>query len=148
MKIKLCFVLFVATLMAMLTPRAAHADLGWYSATLVGTWKHAESGMVYKFKANATYSLTIPKPGDSHIVAETGWWKVAQPTEKESGGNPEGPAALITKTRKVTFLEDHGLLHTENIVSDTRSILDFLGDDDSKKPDICLINSMKWTRVK
>ena len=148
MKIKLSLFFALAVLVAFLTPRAAHADLGWYSATLVGTWKHAESGMVYTFKSDATYTFTNPKPGDSRIVAQSGWWKIATPTEKESGGSPEGPVALITKMRKVTFLEEHGLRHTKSLVLDTRSVLDFLGADMEKKPDISLIDSMKWTRVK
>ena len=148
MKIKLSLFWVLAVLMAALTPRAAHADLGWYSASLVGTWKHAETGMVYEFKSDATYTFTNPRPGDSRIVAQSGWWKIAQPTEKESGGNPEGPVALITKMRKVTFLEEHGLRHTESLVSDTRSTLNFLGNDGGKRPDVALINDMKWKRVK
>ena len=148
MKITLSLFFVLAALAAVLTPRAAHAGLSYWSAALIGTWKSPETGAVYQFKSDATYTYTNPKPGDSRIVAESGWWKIAQPTEKESGGSQQGPVALIIKMRKVTFLEEHGLRHTESIKSDARSVVDTVFEQDKENPNLYRINGVNWKRVK
>lgn len=148
MKLKLSFTLFVAALMALLTPRAAHADLGYWSAALLGTWKNPQTGEIYRFNSNATYTMTSPKPTHERVVASSGWWKIVQPTQKESGGSLEGPVALLIKQRKITFLEEHGLRHTENLKLDTRLVVDTVGAPGEKNRNLYQIDGVNWKRVK
>lgn len=148
MKLKLSLTLFIAALMALLMPRAAHADLGYWSAALVGTWKHPKTGAVYRFNSDATYTMTSPKPNHERIVGSSGWWKIVQPTEKESGGSLEGPVALLIKQRKTTFLEEHGLRHTENLKMDYRLVVDTIGAPGEKNRNLYQIDGVNWKRVK
>ena len=147
MKIKLSLFFVLAALMAVLTPRAAHADLGYWSAALIGTWKNPRNGDVYRFNSNATYTMTSLKPSHERIIASSGWWKIVQPTEKESGGSQEGPVALLVKQRKITFLEESGLRHTEDFKFDYRLVVDTIGEADEKNRDLYRIDGVNWNRV-
>ena len=148
MKLKLSLLLGVAALMAMLMPRAAHADLGYWSAALVGTWKHPQTGAVYRFNSDATYTMTHAKPTTENVVGSSGWWKIAQPNQKESGGSQEGPVALILKTRKITMLGQNGKRYTSDIKVESRSVVNTVFVDDAENRNLYRINGVNWKRVK
>lgn len=73
----------------------ARADLGFWSAALVGTWRHPSNGDTYQFKPGATYHFRAgAAKRRAGGLSHSGFWKIVQPTEKESGGSMEGPVAL------------------------------------------------------
>lgn len=139
--------LFVATFMALLTPRAAHADLGYWSAALIGTWKHPQTSEIYRFNSNATYTVTYAKPTTEMVAGSSGWWKIAQPTEKESGGSQEGPVALILKQRKL-FFNDEGRKYSSNLKMQHRLIVDTVIVDDAENRNLYRIDGINWKRLK
>ena len=148
MKTKISLFLAVATLLFVLAPRAAHADLGYWSAALIGAWKNPETGEIYRFNSDATYTMTAPKPDHERIVGSSGWWKIVQPTEKESGGSQEGPVALLIKQRKITFLEESGRRHTENFKTDYRLVVNTVIVDDAENRNLYTIDDEIWKRIK
>lgn len=93
-------------LLLFFSPQAARADLGFWSAHLVGTWRHPKSGDKYHFRSDATYQF---KGGAKNRrrgnVSHSGFWKIVQPTEKESGGSMEGPVALSLRSTSRTVLQ-------------------------------------------
>ena len=147
MKLKLSLSLGVAALMFAFAPRAAHADLEYWSAALFGTWKHPRTGDLYRFNSNATYTLTYAKVGEQHRAATSGWWKIVQPTQKESGGSQEGPVALLLKQRKVTFLEPHGQKRTENRKKDYRLVVNTVETEAGSNRNLYWIDGAQWKRV-
>lgn len=148
MKFKLSFALALLMLCALLSPRAARADLGYWSAALVGTWKHPTNGNVYRFNSDATYTLTYAKPTEEGVAATSGYWKIVQPTQKESGGSMEGPVALLIKQRKLTFQEDDGRRYTRNFPFQYRLVVDTVIVDGEDKRDLYRIDGATWKRVK
>ena len=147
MKLKLSLTLFVALLMALFAPRAAHADLGYWSAALIGTWKHPQTGDVYRFKSDATYTMSHAKPTTEMVAGSSGWWKIAQPTEKESGGRPEGPVALILKQRKL-FFNDEGRKYSSNLKMEYRLVVDTISTGEKDNKNLYRIDGVNWKRVK
>jgi hypothetical protein len=123
MKIKFSFASMLLMFMAVLSPRAAHADLGYWSAMLVGTWRHPTSGDVYRFKSDATYSWSRAKPTAKSVSGGSGYWKIVQPTTEESGGSQEGPVALLLKQRKLVF-QKNGRRYTRNSKAEKRLVVD------------------------
>ncbi len=148
MKIKLSPVLALAAFSALLTPRAAHADLGYWSAALVGNWKNPQTGATYRFNSNATYTLIYAKATHENVVAASGWWKIVQPTEKESGGSQEGPVALLLKTRKITLLGQNGKRYTSGIKVDSRLVANTVIVDGAENRNLYRIGGVNWKRVK
>ncbi len=148
MKFKLSLLLGVAALLFALAPRAAHADLGYWSAALVGTWKHPQTGEVYRFNSDATFTHSYAKPTEENVVGASGWWKIAQPTAKESGGSQEGPVALIFKTRKITILGQNGKRYTSDIKNDSRSVVNTVFVKDAENRNLYRIDGVNWKRVK
>lgn len=127
-------------------PRAAHADLGYWSAALVGTWKHPTTGDVYHFNSNATYTLTNAKPSKKGVAGSWGYWKIVQPTAKESGGSMEGPVALLIKQRKVTLQKDRRR-YTRNGKMDYRLVVNTVRDNKGDKKNLYSIDGAQWKRV-
>ena len=146
MKIKFSLIFVVALLMAALTPRAAHADLGYWSAALIGNWKNPKTGDVYRFKSDATYTLTYAKPTEQKLSVTSGYWKIVQPTEKESGGSMEGPVALLIKQRKITFKEDDGRTYTRNFKNDYRLVVNTVFVEDAEDRNQYRIDGANWKR--
>lgn len=147
MKFKLSLLLGVAALLSVLAPRAAHADLGYWSKSLVGNWFHPVTRDLYIFKSNATYTRVIDK-GNSKAVTEEGWWKIVQPTPSESGGSQEGPVALVLKARKSTTTNqvgDKGV--TKKLKRDSRHVVDIIADGEKTNRDFYLFDGIKLERV-
>ncbi len=147
MKLKFPLFFAFAIFVALITPRAAHADLGYWSAALVGTWKHPQTGEIYRFNSNATYTTTYAKPTTEMVAGSSGWWKIAQPTEKESGGGQEGPVALILKQRKLLF-NNEGRKYNRNFKMEYRLIVDTVTADDAENKNLYRIAGVNWKRIK
>ena len=148
MKVKNSLIFLVALLLAVLTPRAARADLGYWSAALIGTWKHPQTGDIYRFNSDATYTQTYAKPTEEAVKGASGWWKIVQPTAKESGGSMEGPVALLLKQRKITFQEDDGRVYTRNLKNEYRLVVNTVGVGDEEDKNFYRIDGINWKRVK
>lgn len=85
---------------------AARADLGFWSAALVGIWRHPKSGDTYRFRSDATYVFQAGSAKRrAGNISHSGHWKIVQPTQKESGGSMEGPVALRLDSKTRTVLE-------------------------------------------
>ncbi|HEX8833818.1 MAG TPA: hypothetical protein VF719_06435 [Abditibacteriaceae bacterium] len=139
---KSSFALLLLMFMAALSPRAAHADLGFWSARLVGIWRHPASGDVYRFDSNATYTYSPAGQTSKNVIGSSGYWKIVQPTDKESGGSQEGPVALLLKQRKLV-LQKEGRRHTRNSIREKRLVVDTTKDRNLYK-----IDGTIWKRVK
>lgn len=84
----------------------ARADLGFWSARLVGTWRHPKHGDQYQFRSDATYTFWAgASKRRAGNLSHRGFWKVVAPTFKESGGSQEGPVALLLKSTSRVVLE-------------------------------------------
>ncbi len=83
--------------------KIARADLGFWSARLVGSWRHPTNGDLYQFRSNATYTFRAgaAKKRGSHI-SHSGFWKIVPPTDREAGGGMEGQVALRLKSPQRT----------------------------------------------
>ena len=142
MKTKASFASMLLMFMVVLSPRAAHADLGYWSAMLVGIWRHPTSGDVYRFKSDATYSRSRAKPTVKSVIGDSGYWKIVQPTTKESGGSQEGPVALLLKQRKLVF-QKNGRRYARNSRIEKRLVVDTVGNKNYYK-----IDGTNWKSVK
>ena len=120
-KIKISLFWVLAALMVALTPRAAHADLGFWTKNLIGVWTHPVTMDQYIFRSDAKYIKTNNKSG-AGAVSEEGWWKIVQATEKE-GGSMEGPVTLVLKARK-RITGPLGKETTKPFVRQTRHVVD------------------------
>ena len=149
MKRKLSFALLFLMLLAVLSPRAARADLGYWSAALVGSWRHPTTGDVYRFNSNATYTWTRAKATVESVIGSSGYWKIVQPTAKESGGSQEGPVALILKQRKIVFEnENSGKRYSSNLKMDSRLVVNTVIVNDAENRNLFRIEGANWKRVK
>lgn len=128
--------------MAVLSPRAAHADLGYWSAALVGTWRHPTTGDVYRFNSNATYTWSHARPTAESVIGGSGYWKIVQPTTKESGGSQEGPVALLLKQRKLVF-KKHRRRYARNVKMEERLVVNTV-----RNKNFYYIDGTNWKRVK
>ena len=91
----------------LFTPLAARADLGFWGANLVGTWRHPVSGDRYHFRSDATYTFTAgAAKRRTGQMSHVGFWKIVEPTPRESGGSLEGPVALLLKSRRRVVWEN------------------------------------------
>lgn len=103
MGLSLFFVLF--------SVQIARADLGFWSAALVGKWRNPKSGDTYRFRSDATYVFQAGSAKRRAAKrragnrAHSGFWKIVQPTKRESQGSMEGPVALRLDSRTRTVLE-------------------------------------------
>lgn len=145
MKTKFLLFLLVAALGLM--PRPAHANLGYWSAALVGTWKHPATGDVYRFNSNATYTLTNSRSSKTGVIKSWGYWKIVQPTAKESGGGMEGPVALLVKQRKITLQRNSGRRYTRNRRMDYRLVVDTVRVNGMDKRNLYIIDGAQWKRI-
>lgn len=148
MKLKLPLLLLLAAAMALLTPHVARADLGYWSAALVGTWKHPATGDLYRFNSDATYTLINAKPTSEAVAGSSGYWKIVQPTPKESSGSQEGPVALLIKQRVIRFKEDDGRQYTRNLKMEYRLVVNTVIVDGAEKKNLYTIDRAQWKRVK
>ncbi|RYX81706.1 hypothetical protein EON83_22745 [bacterium] len=135
----------------LLPASLAHADLGFWSKALIGTWRHPSNGDVYRFNSNATYTFTAGKANArSGQLSHSGYWKIAQPTERESGGSMEGPVALVVKPRSRVVLRS-GRKVTVATTRSFRLVVDVAfkshGDERETDPDYYNISGVKWRRV-
>ena len=91
---------FLMMFFAFFAIQNARADLGYWSAALVGNWRHPSNGDRYRFNSNGSYVFTSgPAKARGGNLSHSGFWKIVQPTEKESGGSFHGPVALILRSR-------------------------------------------------
>lgn len=134
--------------LAVASPRAARADLGYWSAALVGTWRHPTNGDVYRFNSDATYTFTPGGAARQHgHLWHSGWWKIGQPTAKERAAM-HGPVALIIKARRRTVI-DGSSTQVVPTKRDFRLLVNTVlveGKGDSR--DLYRIDGVNWRRVK
>ena len=146
---KLKFLLALALLLLAISARVARADLGFWSNALVGTWRHPRSGDVYRFRSDATYEFVAgPRKAKAGELSHSGWWKIAQPTRKESGGSQEGPVALVIKARKRTVAGKGGT-RTLATKRDFRLVVNtVLIDGKGMTRELYRIDGVTWKRVR
>lgn len=84
---------------------AAHADLGFWSAALIGKWRHPTNGDTYQFRRDSTYIFRAGAKRSAGNLSHAGFWKIVQPTQQESGGSLEGPVVLSLKSTSRVVLE-------------------------------------------
>ncbi len=98
--------LLVCALWTATSTATARADLGFWSSALIGKWRHPTSGDTYQFRSDATY---VFRAGSAKrragLLSHSGFWKIVQPTQKESQGSMEGPVALLLDSRQRTVLK-------------------------------------------
>lgn len=126
----------------------AHADLGYWSAALVGNWRHPSNGDRYQFHSNGTYIFTSgPAKARTGHLSHSGFWKIVQPTQKESGGSLEGPVALILRSKTRVVLERKRRILRSNRTF--RILVDSAadGEENSMRSDY-YIDGVRWKRVK
>ncbi|BCM89302.1 hypothetical protein IAD21_01147 [Abditibacteriota bacterium] len=127
----------------------AHADLGFWSRALIGTWRHPTNGDLYRFNSNATYTFTAGKASArTGQLAHSGSWKIAQPTQRESGGSMEGPVALVLNSHNRT-IKRNGRKVTLTSTRSFRLVVDVVhkGGEDIE-PNHYYIGRTKWIRVR
>ena len=143
---------YLAGLICALTlgaARTVRADRGFWSRHLVGTWRHPSNGDRYQFRSDATYSFFAGaakrRNGD---LSHSGFWRIVDPTAKESGGSLEGPVALGLSARSRVVLESNKprvLRSSRNF----RLVVDVVPDEASfvnKK--YYLFSKIRWVRVR
>lgn len=129
--------------------QTARADLGFWSAALRGVWLNPQNGDRYQFRSNATYTFWAGNSKSrSQSVSHSGWWKIAPPTQKESGGSMEGPVALVLRSTARTVSQGG----RERILKSTRTfriVVDTVQSDGERiDKDFYRIGKVKWKRVK
>ncbi|PQV65152.1 hypothetical protein B1R32_102160 [Abditibacterium utsteinense] len=128
----------------------ARADLGFWSAHLVGTWRHPTNGDIYRFRSNATYSFFVGKAKRrGGNLSHSGYWKIVQPTSKESGGSMEGPVALRLDSKSRTVLEGK----KSRVLKSNRRfrvLVDIVqkSEDGLVDKNHYIINGARWIRVR
>ena len=150
MKIKLSFALVLGLMLALFAPRAAHADLGYYSQSLLGTWEHPTNGDVLEFHSDATYIFTAgPEKRRGGDFVHRGFWKLyTVDTPPESG-----ESGLLLKVRSRVVMEDGGK-RTYNMTQELRHRIEYPsyeGDDGTaaatKENNFYIIDGAKWKRL-
>ncbi len=148
MKLKNLTVLLAICVLSA-TVQTARADLGYWSAALVGFWNHPTNGDVYHFYSDATYTFyKFQKTGNREgLVSHSGWWKIYDPGNKVSGSH--GPVGLRLKARRQVVLRD-GKRHTLK----TRRVDELLVNtsfgvegDPSENGQYYLMDGVKWART-
>lgn len=147
-------VLSAVLLTTSLVPiRVAHADLGFWSRALVGTWRHPTNGDRYRFGSDATYTFTAgPAKRRSGQLSHSGFWRITQPTEEESGGSQEGPVALVLNAR-MRVVRRGGQRVVLNTKRSFRLVVDVLPVDieqneEGRDNNFYFIGRTKWIRVR
>jgi hypothetical protein len=87
MKIKLpncmgiiSWLLVINVLLGALWIPSARADAGWFSAILVGKWRHAQSGERYHFRSDGSYTFWTGKAARrSGTLEYSGRWRTFNP---------------------------------------------------------------------
>ncbi len=127
----------------------AQADLGSWSHALIGTWRNPTSGDLYRFSPNATYTFTAGQAkARGGQLAHSGYWKIAKPTESESGGSMEGPVALVLNSRTRT-VRRNGRKVTLVSHRSFRLVVDVVQNDEREiDPNHYIIGHAKWVRVR
>lgn len=146
------FVLWLAGLIFVLTlgqVSTVRADLGFWSAHLVGTWRHPSNGDRYQFRSDATYTFFAGAAKRRNgNWSHSGFWKIVEPTAKESGGSLEGPVALSLKARNRVVFEGKKprVLRSNRIF---RLVVDVaLKEDNFVAKKYYFINGTRWVRVR
>ncbi len=128
----------------------ARADLGFWSHNLVGTWRHPTNGDRYRFGSDATYTFSAgPFKRRSGQLSHSGFWKIVNPTQRESGGSQEGPVALVLNARTRIVLQGR-----KRVVLDTRRsfrlVVDIAFDENGEGMDdnFYTIGKTRWIRVR
>jgi hypothetical protein len=134
--------------LVLLPNSVARADLGFWSQSLVGIWRHPSNGDVHRFRRDATYTFTPGAPAARRGKhAHWGFWRIEKATAKEAPG-PHGPVALILKWHgrsvqrkgREVVLRDRGSL---------RLLVD-VPPDSIKDTYVTryIINGVRWIRVR
>lgn len=119
--------------LGLLAPIAS-ADLGFWSAKLVGKWRHPQNGDFYEFRSNATYTFRAgAAKRRAGNISHSGFWKIVPPTLREAGGGMEGPVALLLKSNG----------QTRRLVADT-----VRSSDGEMVRNRYLIGGARWKRVR
>ncbi len=151
MKIKLSLALVVGLMLAFFAPRAAHADLGYYSQSLLGTWEHPTNGDVLEFHSDATYIFTAgPAKRRGGNFMHRGFWKLY-----DVDGAPEGgESGLLLKVRSRVAWDEEGDKRTSKVNEELRHRIEypsFEGDDGTaaatKENNAYYIDAAKWKRL-
>lgn len=127
------------------------ADLGFWSAHLVGTWRHPSNGDRYQFRSDATYTFFAGAAKRRNgNVSHSGFWKIVQPTAKESGGSPEGPVALRLNAHSRVVLEGKKprVLRSNRIFRLVVDVTVIPKEDNLVDKKYYLINRTRWVRVR
>ncbi len=135
---------------SFLPATTARADLGFWSRALVGTWRHPTNGDRYRFGSDATYTFSAgPYKRKGGQLSHSGFWKIVQPTQAESGGSMEGPVALVLRSRSRVVKRGR-----QRVVLDSRRsfriVVDTSPDENGEGvvDDRYYIGGAKWIRVR
>ncbi len=151
MKIKFSFALVLGLMLALFAPRAAHADLGYYSQSLLGTWEHPTNGDVLEFHSDATYIFTAgPEKRRGGNAMHRGFWKLYNvDTAPESG-----ESGLLLKVRSRVAWDEEGDKRTYKVNEELRHRIEYPGyegDDGTaeatKENNFYIIDGTKWKRL-
>lgn len=143
------FTILLAICVLSSVTQTARADLGYWSAALVGTWKHPTNGDVYRFNSDATYTFykfrkNVKSDG---VILHSGWWKIYDAGRKVFG--PHGPVGLRLKarTREVMRAGKRRTMKTNRVFELLVNTPFGVEGDPSENGKYYLLDGVKWLRT-